>query len=83
MAFRSRPTLTGISIGSVYTPPEWRGKGYASACVAALSQLCLDSGYRFCMLFTDLSNPTSNKIYQQIGYRPIGESREFRFGDVR
>jgi predicted GNAT family acetyltransferase len=66
----------------VYTPPEWRGKGYASACVAALSQLCLDSGYQFCMLYTDLANPTSNSIYQKIGYQPIGESREYRFGDA-
>ncbi len=82
MAFRARPTLNGISIGSVYTPPERRGKGYASACVAALSQLCLDSGRQFCMLYTDLSNPTSNSIYPKIGYRPIGESREHRFGDA-
>jgi uncharacterized protein len=83
MAIRGRPTLTGISIGSVYTPPGRRGKGYASAGVAALSQLCLDSGYTFCMLYTDLSNPTSNRIYQKIGYRPIGESSEYRFGDAR
>ncbi len=65
------PTSHGIRIGPVYTPPEQRGKGYASACVAALSQLLLDSGRRFCFLFTDLANPTSNHIYQVIGYQPV------------
>ena len=50
---------------------EHRGKGYASACVAAMSQHLLDGGKTFCTLYTDLSNPTSNKIYQNIGYRPV------------
>jgi hypothetical protein len=81
MAIRSRPTLTGISIGSVYTPPGLRGKGYASACVAGLSQLCLDSGYKFCMLFTDLANPTSNRIYQKMGYTPVGDYHEYIFDE--
>ena len=79
MAIRSRPTYTGISIGSVYTPPGLRGRGYASACVASLSQLCLDSGYKFCMLFTDLANQTSNGIYQKMGYKPVGDYREYIF----
>ena len=51
--------------------PEFRGRGYASNCVAALTQKMLDQGRKFCFLYTDLSNPTSNKIYQQIGYRPV------------
>lgn len=50
---------------------------YASACVAALSQLILDEGKEFCTLFTDLANPTSNHIYQQIGYRPVCDFAEF------
>lgn len=79
MAVRQRPTLTGISLGSVYTPPPRRGRGYASACVAGLSQLCLDSGYQFCMLFTDLENPTSNSIYQKMGYKPVGDYHEYVF----
>lgn len=65
------PTPNGIRIGPVYTPPNQRGKGYASALVAAVSQAELDAGRRYCFLFTDLANPTSNHIYQAIGYEPI------------
>jgi uncharacterized protein len=61
------PTPHGIRVGPVYTPPEQRGRGYASALVAAVSQAQLDSGRRFVFLFTDLANPTSNRIYQAIG----------------
>ena len=67
----SRPTRNGVAINSVYTPPELRGRGYASVAVAELSQRQLDQGRRFCVLFTDLLNPTSNKIYQAVGYRPL------------
>jgi uncharacterized protein len=67
------PTLNGVRIGPVYTPPEYRGRGYASACVAALSQYLLDSGRKFVTLFTDLANPTSNHIYQAIGYNPVSD----------
>jgi predicted GNAT family acetyltransferase len=74
------PTRHGIRIGPVYTPPAERRRGYASACVAALSQQLLDRGRRFCFLFTDLANPTSNHIYQQIGYRPVSDVDEYRFG---
>ncbi|WP_286004135.1 GNAT family N-acetyltransferase [Geitlerinema calcuttense] len=66
-------------IGPVYTPPEYRRKGYATACVAALSQQFLDRGCHSCFLFTDLANPTSNHIYQQIGYRPICDWRDYAF----
>ena len=76
----SGPTPHGIRIVSVYTPPELRGRGYASACTAALSQHLLDQGREFCFLFTDLSNPTSNHIYQEIGYRPVGDVDEYAFG---
>jgi predicted GNAT family acetyltransferase len=79
MAGYSGPTPHGIRIGPVYTPPEHRRKGYASACVAAVSQCLLDSGRRFCFLFTDLANPTSNRIYQAIGYEPVGDVDEYRF----
>jgi predicted GNAT family acetyltransferase len=74
------PTPHGIRIGAVYTPPELRGRGYASACVAAASQRMLGSGRRFCFLFTDLANPTSNKIYQRIGYRPVCDVVDLDFG---
>ncbi|MEO8608653.1 MAG: GNAT family N-acetyltransferase [Chloroflexota bacterium] len=75
-------TPHGIRIGPVYTPPELRGHGYASACVAALSQELLDAGRKFVSLFTDLSNPTSNHIYQTIGYEPVCYVDEYRFEAV-
>jgi hypothetical protein len=65
------PTPNGIRIGPVYTPPEHRGHGYASGLVAAVTQAQLDAGRRFVFLFTDLANPTSNRIYQAIGYEPV------------
>ena len=67
------PTARGIRIGPVYTPPEQRGHGYASACVAATSQWLLESGRTFCFLFTDLANPTANHIYQTVGYNPVND----------
>jgi uncharacterized protein len=79
IASGNRPTPNGITISGVYTPPDMRGRGYASALVADLSQHFLDSGKQFCTLFTDLANPTSNHIYQQIGYRPVGDFSIYRF----
>jgi len=72
-------TPNGIRIGPVYTPPEVRGRGYASALVAGVSQAELDAGRRFCFLFTDLANPTSNHIYQTIGYEPVRDVDVYRF----
>ena len=79
LAGATGPTPNGIRIGPVYTPPEFRARGYASAAVAALSQLLLDQGRRFCFLHTDLANPTPNRIYQRIGYRPVGDLAAYRF----
>jgi len=79
MAGYCGPTPNGCRISTVYTPPEHRRRGYASACVAALSQLLLDSGRRFCFLFTDLSNPTSNHIYQEVGYEPVCDAELYAF----
>jgi predicted GNAT family acetyltransferase len=79
MAAKTRPTTNGITVSLVYTPPELRRRGYATACVANLSQLLLDSGWEFCTLFTDLANPTSNHIYQQIGYAPVCDFNEYVF----
>ena len=76
------PTPSGIRIGPVYTPPEHRRKSYASAATAALSQHLLDRGHRCCFLFTDLANPTSNHIYQAIGYRPVCDVDEYRFAPL-
>ena len=79
MAGASGRTPNGIRVGAVYTPPDKRRRGYASSLVAALSQAQLDSGRRFCFLYTDLANPTSNKIYQDIGYEPVCDVDEYRF----
>jgi predicted GNAT family acetyltransferase len=64
-----------VSIGPVYTPPEHRGRGYATALVAEMSALALAEGRVGCTLFTDLANPTSNRIYERIGYRRIGKMK--------
>ena len=72
-------TPHGIRVGPVYTPAALRRRGYASACVAAASQAQLDAGRRFCFLFTDLANPTSNHIYREIGYEPVRDVEVYRF----
>lgn len=65
------PPAYGVArVGPVYTPREARGHGYASAAVALVSQQLLDAGVRVC-LFTDQANPTSNKIYETLGFRPV------------
>ena len=79
------PTPNGIRVAPVYTPPELRGRGYATALTAELSQRLLDGrlfegGRRFCFLYTDLANPTSNAIYERIGYLRVAESAEIVFG---
>ena len=73
------PTPNGIRIGPVYTPPEHRNRGYGTAVTAAVSELLLEQGRRFCFLYTDLANPTSNAIYLRIGYEPVCDSRELAF----
>jgi predicted GNAT family acetyltransferase len=79
MAAKIRPTAHGIAVGMVYTPPEFRGRGYATSCVAQLSQQLLASGFEFCALYTDLANPISNHIYARIGYRPVADGIMYRF----
>lgn len=80
MTGTGRRSRSGITVNAVYTPPEHRRKGYASALVAAVSQYELDSGRAFVALYTDLSNPTSNRIYQEIGFQPVADSLEIRLG---
>jgi predicted GNAT family acetyltransferase len=74
------PAVAGVvRVGPVYTPPPNRGRGYASNCVAAVSRQALEQGALACMLYTDLANPTSNAIYQRLGYRRVADAREIRF----
>jgi uncharacterized protein len=79
MAAKTRPTFSNITLSMVYTPKEYRKKGYASASVATLSEKLLNEGYKNCTLFTDLANPTSNKIYMEIGYKPLIDYIEYNF----
>jgi RimJ/RimL family protein N-acetyltransferase len=71
------PAVAGVvRIGPVYTPPPHRRRGYAASAVAAASRRALASDADRCMLFTDLANPTSNKIYAEVGYRRVGDWEE-------
>ncbi|MEU7906016.1 GNAT family N-acetyltransferase [Actinoplanes sp. NPDC049118] len=71
MAGASRREAGMVRVAAVYTPPEHRARGYAGAVTAAVSQAALDEGAADVVLFTDLANPTSNALYQRIGYTPI------------
>jgi predicted GNAT family acetyltransferase len=77
MASAVGPTPTGIRIGLVYTPPDLRRRGYASACVAELTRRLLQGGRSSVFLYTEAYNKTSNHIYESIGYRFMGEWQEF------
>lgn len=71
------PPVAGVvRIGPVYTPPPLRRRGYAGSAVASASRHALAGGARNCMLFTDLANPTSNRIYAEVGYRRCGDWEE-------
>jgi uncharacterized protein len=83
MAAVVRRTPRGSGIASVYTPPEHRGRGYATALVATLSSREVERGSAFCFLHTDLANPTSNGIYQRIGYRPVCDVVDLVFEPAR
>lgn len=79
---RASVPLRGMSrVGLVYTPPEHRRRGYGAAVTAAVSAWALDIGAKDVVLFTDLANPTSNSIYQQIGYAPVYDAVEYRFAE--
>jgi len=82
MAAITRELKIGCNIAGVYTPPYFRGKGYASSCVAKVSQIILDRGFEKSILTTDLLNPTSNKIYQEIGYIPICDTVNIEFSPI-
>jgi predicted GNAT family acetyltransferase len=79
MAMKTRPTRRGITVSYVYTPPELRGRGYATACVSELSRVLLAAGWEFCGLFADVDNPTAVHVYEKIGYQPITEYQEYEF----
>ena len=79
MAVASPPAAGMSRIGPVWTPPEHRGNGFGSAVTAACARWALDAGAERVVLFTDLTNPTSNSIYRRIGFRAIGDHSELAF----
>ncbi len=79
MAGIARPTYNGIAVNYVFTPKVFRKRGYAEACVRALSTLMLQNGFQFCTLFTDELYPTSNAVYKRIGYRQVASFYNINF----
>jgi uncharacterized protein len=78
MAVGSQPVEGVVRVAGVYTPADKRKRGFAEACVHALSKRIRDDGFRS-VLYTDLGNPTSNSIYRRIGYRAVAEVLRYRF----
>ena len=78
MMKKSRPTQHGVTVSLVFTPQEERRKGYARTMVGACSKELLKE-YEFCVLYTDMMNSTSNKIYQEIGYKKVVDSVHLEF----
>jgi GNAT superfamily N-acetyltransferase len=77
----ARAVSAGMSrIGPVYTPPEHRRRGYAAAVTAAAARWAQDRGARHVLLYTDLANPTTNRLYPRLGFRPRYDAVELRFG---
>lgn len=73
MAVLSRPVAGVWRVGTVYTPPQRRQRGYGGAVTTAVSQRALSAGAAEVVLYTDLANPTSNALYQRLGYQPVGD----------
>jgi predicted GNAT family acetyltransferase len=71
MAGATRVEAGMARVIAVYTPPDLRRRGYAGAVTTAVTQATLDAGADDVVLFTDLANPTSNALYQRLGYRPV------------
>ncbi len=78
LAGHTLPAAGVVRVGPVYTPPAERGHGYAAGATHAASRALLDGGHRV-VLFTDLANPTSNALYQRLGYRPVTDRATFHF----
>jgi predicted GNAT family acetyltransferase len=80
MAGLTRPAAGQVRVGPVYTPPGQRGRGFGGAVTAAVSQAARDAGAAEVVLFTDLANPTSNDLYQRLGYEAVSDRAIYSFG---
>jgi len=81
LAGTTRAVAGAIRVAPVYTPPEHRGRGFAAGATAAATRAALDAGVEEVLLYTDLANPTSNRLYARLGYRPVEDSVAFVFDD--
>lgn len=79
VAGRTRAAAGMVRIGPVFTPAEERGRGFGGAVTVAVSRAAQESGAEMVLLFTDLANPTTNRLYQRIGYSPVEDRRVLRF----
>lgn len=75
----SAPAAGVARVGPVYTPPAYRRRGYGAAVTAKATAAALSAGAHYVVLYTDLANPTSNSIYQRIGYKPDHDAEERAF----
>jgi len=82
-AYRSKKTPNGTGISGVYTPPHYRGKGYASSVVVELSKILLEWGNKFCFLFADAENLVSCGIYRKIGFYDLCVFDEIKFMNAK
>jgi predicted GNAT family acetyltransferase len=74
------PMVAGqIRVAPVYTPTHLRGRGYAGAATIEVSRTALAAGAAEVLLFADLANPTSNALYQRIGYHPVADFAAYDF----
>ncbi|MED4126624.1 GNAT family N-acetyltransferase [Shouchella miscanthi] len=74
MANATRKIGQSVTINLVYTPKPFRQNGFATRCVTVLCHQCIKDGFSVILLYTDLDNPTSNHIYQEIGFEPVSDS---------
>jgi GNAT superfamily N-acetyltransferase len=77
LAGTTRAVAGALRVAPVYTPPEHRGRGYAAGATAAVTRAAVDAGAREVLLYTDLANPTSNRLYARLGYRPVEDAVMF------
>jgi RimJ/RimL family protein N-acetyltransferase len=75
----TRDEAGATRVAPVYTPPEQRGRGYGAAVTAAVTRAALDAGADDVVLFTDVTNPTSNALYERLGYRPVEDRTVVEF----
>ncbi|MFD6193220.1 GNAT family N-acetyltransferase [Streptomyces sp. NPDC060275] len=68
-----------VRVDPVYTPARLRGRGYAGAVTVEVSRSALAAGATDVVLFTDPDNPTSNALYQRIGYVRVADFAGYRF----